>query len=153
MILQETSPRYTLGSCMSMSTNVADRYLRRACRLYGPCHDSALRREPISMTAKTRKWKTLRASERATHPVKYRSQRSPRIGFMTVTTLRFHTEEENKSNACKLDTSTLRQKFTMQGYMPSEPYAASALAGCWFTRYPHSPLKKATSSRIGRGAD
>ena len=47
------------------------------------------------------------ASERA----RYKSSEIPeseipRIGFMTGTTLRFHTEEENKSNACKLNMST-----------------------------------------------
>ena len=56
------------------------------CRLYGPVsvsyHDSALRREPIGMTAETREWKTLRASERDTYPVKILESEITRIGFL-----------------------------------------------------------------------
>ena len=32
-------------------------------------------------------------------------------------------------------------------------HESSALAGCWFTSNPHNPLRKAASSRIGKGAD
>ena len=39
----------------------------------------------------------------------------------------FHTKEDNKSNARKLDT-TLRHKITMHGYMLLEPYTGSAKA-------------------------
>ena len=56
------------------------------CRLYGPVsvsyHDSALRREQIGMTAETREWKTLRASERDTYPVKILESEITRIGFL-----------------------------------------------------------------------
>ena len=58
--------------------------------MYGPYHDSALRREPIGMTAKTRRMKTLRASERETEISRDRYSRTTE-----KLTGRFNTEDQN----------------------------------------------------------
>ena len=110
------------------------------------------------MTAETRKRKTLRASERAAQLVKCHSLKSQDRSSRICTEIDpyFHTEEDIKSDACKLD-STLRQKnhhawIHALGALhwirqsKSNIGLQHALAGCWFTSHPHNPLRKATQA-------